>query len=58
MLVCGDALCQFDLVSSDAKNTETLLDLDYRLQGLAWYFPCKLTKKKHVMRRCEKIHAD
>ena len=38
-LVRWGALCQFDLVSADAKNTETLLDVDYPLKGLAWYFP-------------------
>ena len=32
-LVCEEALCQFDLVSADAKNTETLLDVDYLLKG-------------------------
>ena len=33
-LVCGEALCQFDLVSSDAKNTGTQLYVDYLLKGL------------------------
>ena len=33
--VCEEALHQFDLVSADAKNTETLLDVDYLLKGLA-----------------------
>ena len=37
-LVRGEALRQFELVSADAKNTETLLDVDYLLQGLAWFF--------------------
>ena len=37
-LVCGEALRQFDLLSSDVKNTETPLDVDYLLKGLAWYF--------------------
>ena len=34
-LVRGEALRQFDLVSSDAENTETLFDVDYLLKGLA-----------------------
>ena len=34
-LVSGEALRQFDLVSSDAENTETLFDVDYLLKGLA-----------------------
>ena len=37
-LVRGEALRQFELVSADAKNTETLLDVDYLLQGLACFF--------------------
>ena len=44
-LVRGEATCQFDLVSADAKNTETLLDVYYLLKGLAWYFPSKFTFK-------------
>ena len=35
MLVRAEALRLFDLVSFDAKNTETLLDVDYLLKGLA-----------------------
>ena len=38
-IVCGEALRQFDLLSTDVKNTETPLDVDYLLKGLAWYFP-------------------
>ena len=45
-LVCGEALRPFDLVSADAKNTETQLDVDYLLKGLAWYSPSsKFTSK-------------
>ena len=44
-LVCGEVLCQFDLLSADVKNTETLLYLDYLLKGLAWYFPRKFNFK-------------
>ena len=45
MLVREEALIHFDLVSADAKNTETLLDVDYVLKGLAWYFLHKFTFK-------------
>ena len=38
-LVHGEALCQFDLMADDAESTETLLDVDYLLKVLAWYFP-------------------
>ena len=38
-LVHGKVLRQFDLVSADTKNTETRLDVDDLLKGLAWYFP-------------------
>ena len=38
-LVRGEALIQFDLVSADAKNTKTVLDVDYILNSLAWYPP-------------------
>ena len=34
----GEALHQFDLMSADVKNTETPLDVEYILKGLAWYF--------------------
>ena len=44
-LLCGEALCQFDLVSADAKNIKTLLDVDYLLKGLAWVFFGKFTFK-------------
>ena len=55
-LVRGEALRQFDLVSADAKNTETLLYVDYLLKGLAWYFFLlnSLSKQKRAMRRCMK----
>ena len=33
-LVCGKSLCQLDLLSDDAKDTETLLDVNYILEGL------------------------
>ena len=53
-LVNGEALCQFDLLSDDVKNTETPLDVDYLLNGLAWYFPPvnSLSKQNLAMRRC------
>ena len=35
--VRGEALREFDLVSAGAKNTETLLYVDYLIKGLAWY---------------------
>ena len=38
-LVRGEALRQFDLVSSDTRSTETLLDVDGILKGLAWHYP-------------------
>ena len=38
MLVRGEAFRQFDLLPADVKNTETPLDVDYLLKGLAWYF--------------------
>ena len=45
-LVCGEELRPFDLVSADAKNTETQLAVDYLLKGLAWYSPpCEFTFK-------------
>ena len=39
-----------------AKNTETLLYVDYLLKRLAWYFfPINsLSKQKRAMRRCTK----
>ena len=55
-LVCGEALRQFDLLSSDVKNIETPLDVDYPPMGLAWYFfPVNsLSKQKGAMLRCMK----
>ena len=51
----GEALRQFDLVSADAKNTETLLDVDYLLKGLAWFFFVNLLSKQNLaMLRCMK----
>ena len=37
-LVRGEALRQFDLLSADVENTETL-NVDYYIKGLALYFP-------------------
>ena len=37
-LVCGGALCQFDLLYADVENTDTFLTVDYIPKGLAWYF--------------------
>ena len=37
-LVRGEALRQFDLLSSDVENTETL-NVDYYIMCLALYFP-------------------
>ena len=44
-LVCGEALRHFNLVSADAKNTETLSDMDYLLKGLVRFPPRKSTFK-------------
>ena len=38
MLVRGDALRQFDLLSADTEMTETL-NVEYIIKGLALYFP-------------------
>ena len=38
-LLFGEELRQFDSLSIDVKNTETSLDVDYLIKGLAWYFP-------------------
>ena len=38
LLVHGEALRKFDLLSTDMKNTETL-NVDYYIRGLALYFP-------------------
>ena len=55
-LLFGKSLHQFDLLYIDVKNTETSLDVDYLLKGLAWYFlPVNsLSKQKRAMRRCMK----
>ena len=37
-LVHGEALCQFDLLYSDVRNTETSLTVAYLLKGSVWYF--------------------
>ena len=39
-LVRGEALHQFHLLSSDVENTNTSLNVDDLLKGLAWYFSC------------------
>ena len=38
MLFRGEALRQFGLLSADVENTDTSLNVDYLLKGLAWYF--------------------
>ena len=38
MLLHGEALRQFELISDDMKNMDTPLDVGYLLKGLAWYF--------------------
>ena len=38
MLVRGEALHQFDLLYVDVENKNSSLDVDYLLNGLAWYF--------------------
>ena len=38
MLVCAEALYPFDFLSTDVKNTETPLDVDRLVKGLAWHF--------------------
>ena len=35
----GEELHQFDLLSSDVKDTDTPLYVDYLLKGLVWYLP-------------------
>ena len=54
--VCGEALRQFDSLSSDVENTDTYLTVYYLIKGLAWYFfLCICFKKKQcAMRRCMK----
>ena len=36
MLVCGEALNQFYLLSVDVKNIETPLEVDFLIKGLTW----------------------
>ena len=43
-LVHGEALFQFDLLSVDIENTETL-NVDYYIKGLACIFPCEFDFK-------------
>ena len=52
----GEAFRKFELLSNDAKNTETPLYVDYLLKVSAWYFPPinTLSKQKREMRRCMK----
>ena len=52
MLVHGKALRQFDLLSTEVENTETI-NLDYYIKGLAFYPPPVnlLSKQKRAMRR-------
>ena len=45
-LVCGEALCQFDLLPADIETTGTSLNVDDLLKGLAWYFFCEFALKK------------
>ena len=37
-LVRVEALCQFDLLYSDVRNTDTSLTVAYLLKGSVWYF--------------------
>ena len=49
-LVHGEALRQFDLLSTDVETTETL-NVDYYIKGLALHFPpVNLLLKKRAMR--------
>ena len=53
----GEALCQFDSLSSNVESTETL-NVDYIIMGLAHYFsPVNFMSKKkramlHGMKNC------
>ena len=48
-LVHREALRQFYLLSADVENTDTSLNLDCLLKGLAWYyFPVNFLSKKSV----------
>ena len=52
-LVWGEALRQFDLLSTDIKGTETL-NVDYIILGLAQYFlPVNFLSKQKRAMRCE-----
>ena len=57
-LVCGKALRQFDLLSTDIEGTHTL-NIDYIIKVLAHYFyPVNfLSKQKLAMHRGMKKHA-
>ena len=52
MLVCREALCQFELLSSD-KETPEIQNLDYCINGVVLQFPSvnSLSKPKRKMRR-------
>ena len=55
-LVHGEVLYQFDLLSADIENIETL-NVDYYIKGSALYFPCEFafkTKGRDALRN-EKI---
>ena len=58
MLVCGEVLCQFDLLFADSESTETL-NVVYIVKGLVLYFPPvnSLSKEKRVMCRGMKNRA-
>ena len=51
-IVQGKLLHQFDLLTNDVENTETL-NVDYYIKSLALYFPPvnSLSKQKRAMRR-------
>ena len=57
-LVCGEVLRQFDLLSTDMENIETL-NVDYGIKGLALYFfPVNLlSNQKRMMFRGMKKSA-
>ena len=55
-LVHGEALRQFDLLSADVKNTETL-NVDYYIKGLALYFLCELALKKKSAAKWKKTRS-
>ena len=41
MLVCGETLHNFELLSADVENKNTSLDVDYLLKDLAWCISIK-----------------